>query len=552
VKARIPSADALVVRLSQPVRMLAPIPAVELETTRYARWKAREGEVRFGAETRSRVRFPHRPIDEIMDDVVAERWHEIASIEWFVLVRNLDAWLSRQTQRPRFEVGERIWSHARGQFALRRALVLCSINTLFRAESDQRLQLPRCLRDGIRYASRWESEEGLFLAALSGADAYEPLLDGCMQRWETPTAFGMRVLGVRLPQGTTDNVLLRLGSVVHRNRHRFDAQLANWIEACLNDGSTHARAALTSRLLEQLPREAWSAKGVGRLANWVRKHALQSSEDSLWSELSEEAQRQLKTWLGEITYQDFETIVQHIAFRGIAGPLSDAEVNQLRKRISFWKNYTGQFERMRLLLPKATYLAVKNSGLLQKMSSSVSPLCSSSGEYAMEVAIFSTQEFIIVEFLRSDAECRILLYDRELADVLFDEDVSLSVHHLRLLGTFEVCEPLDHKYIWQSIAYETLLALGVTLDSPNAPVHFFELQADGSTKSWALLVKKPSDTNWAERGNGIWRWRGVGPYEREALSQPLGGWAARWANPPQAAARRIASLRKRSARVRRR
>ncbi|GAL03981.1 hypothetical protein JCM19237_2132 [Photobacterium aphoticum] len=136
---------------------------------------------------------------------------------------------------------------------------------------------------------------------------------------------------------------------------------------------------------------------------------------------------------------------------------------QIHSRTMFWSNYTKHFQRIRALLPEASfhYIAQFNNGLppfVDKLSSS--------GSQDSEVYIFEFSKLIVVEFLRGGlSETRFLNATDWNLKRLFDSR-ELSIDDIRSLSQQEVH---DHLVGWQYFCEKLLrtkFKLTPTTDKP--------------------------------------------------------------------------------------
>ena len=525
-----------------PVRLPPPGKLVRSELATFARQLSDDARANFGIEDLHQIQFPMRDVREVYNLILSERHTEISAIEWMLAVLDKDDFDKGEPQLAS-KTASLVWRHARHYVAARRTLVLLSLkriveearavgNAIQMGHHDGALdsfpfEMARSLRDSQHLAITWDADDGKFLAALASTDAYEPLMRECERRLQTPREFSLEVLETVLPAGVNDGVLAKMGAIV-RNRTSFEARFSDWISRCLDEGTTKARAGLTSTLLEHLPRAAWEDPGVRPLTKWVKENALPNVPRSLFHSLTTKAQTILKQWLGEITYRDFEQVARRIHDRIIPRlPISnpDKAQNALGRRFSFWENYASHFLRVSMFIPPTVFTSLSAEFEDKMRTGSLHELADH--QHDGEICVFETEEFIIIEFLRGrHSETRILKHSPALSTALFGQDVRLNSHHFRALTDFEIRRPLDHQFLWQAAHVKILAKLGLRPALPNNARFKSDLDnRDNFTVGHMLLQESP---RWPEREESLQRanWPDcLIPLERRA-SQSVGGWVS--------------------------
>ncbi len=119
--------------------------------------------------------------------------------------------------------------------------------------------------------------------------------------------------------------------------------------------------------------------------------------------------------------------------------LQNFESNQLRSRREFWANYSNRFERLRILLPRTSQIAIG-----YQINGDVD-LLEDDGSDSTEVCIFDFGEWFVVEFFRGiGSEMRLFPNNFRNEQILFGES-TLSVKRIRCLGG----DRHNHVYLWQ-------------------------------------------------------------------------------------------------------
>lgn len=200
-----------------------------------------------------------------------------------------------------------------------------------------------------------------------------------------------------------------------------------------------------------------------KLVNWLKNNYGLTSNNSRWNQLSIEAKKALKQWIGAVNYRDFEKLVDLIINRL---NLEEWEIRQLRNRKIFWSNYTDRFDRIKILLPASSIQILGNNINRED----ITPLIYDGSE-ATEVCIFDFDKWLIVEFFRGKgSETRIFPKNNELENLLFNSD-RISLKQLRSLSIARD-NVHDHRYCWQSDC-ETLLRSKNIL--PNSAIKYFKI-----------------------------------------------------------------------------
>ncbi|WP_414546471.1 EH signature domain-containing protein [Nostoc sp. CCY0012] len=225
-------------------------------------------------------------------------------------------------------------------------------------------------------------------------------------------------------------------------------QEIRWLLSCLDEMSDTQQIKAVDYLLTNVSKNITSNYYL--VVDWLRNKYRQGEN---WYKLSEPARQRLREWIGGINYSDFQKLVSLILNRL---PLQNFEANRLRSRSKFWANYSNRFERLRILLPKTSQLAIS-----YQIQGDVD-LLEDDGSDPTEVCIFDFGEWFVVEFFRGrGSEIRLFPNNSRNQQILFGES-TLSVKQIRFLGG----EKHDHVYLWQ-IFSRTWLANHGILPNPN-------------------------------------------------------------------------------------
>ena len=241
-----------------------------------------------------------------------------------------------------------------------------------------------------------------------------------------------------------------------------------------------------------------------KLIDWLRQHYGSAIANSLWNELSSEAKAAMRKWLGAVSYQDFQRLVNLILDRV---HLAEHEHRRLKSRSGFWSNYSDRFERIRILLPQSSvkilgsYLNHQDVEILQE-----------DGSNPTEVCIFDFGDWFVVEFFRGNgSETRLFARDAETEQRLFNSQ--LSIKKLRCLG---LNKPIhDHVFCWQYYCERWLKRKSIL---PNqGTTHFKGIPYRYSSYSQQTGLSEPTFDNRRKRDRSLDYWkRDIAQLELEA------------------------------------
>lgn len=225
-------------------------------------------------------------------------------------------------------------------------------------------------------------------------------------------------------------------------------QQVNWLLRCLDEMLTEQQVQAVNILLTTVHNDL--ASNHPQLVEWLRKNYRSGDK---WYELSEPAKQRLREWIGGINYGDFQKLVDLILNRL---DLQKFESNQLSRRKEFWANYSNSFERLRILLPKTSQVAMG-----YQIQGDVE-LLEDDGSDSTEVCIFDFGKWFVVEFFRGrGSETRLFPKNSRNEQILFGKS-TLSVKRMRCLGGVKH----DHVFLWQVFSPTWLKKHGI-FPNPN-------------------------------------------------------------------------------------
>jgi len=228
-------------------------------------------------------------------------------------------------------------------------------------------------------------------------------------------------------------------------------QQVQWLLICLDEMSDSQQIKAVNHLLTNVSNNI--ATNHSLLIDWLRNN-YRNGEN--WYKLSDPARQRLREWIGGIKYGDFQKLVNLILNKL---DLKDFESNQLRKRRDFWANYSNRFERLRILLPQTSQIAIG-----YQIQGDVD-LLEDDGSDRTEVCIFDFGEWFVVEFFRGrGSETRLLPNNSRNQQILFGES-TLSVKRIRCLGG----DRHDHVFLWQFFCRQWLANKGINPNPGTKP-----------------------------------------------------------------------------------
>lgn len=221
-----------------------------------------------------------------------------------------------------------------------------------------------------------------------------------------------------------------------------------WLLSCLDEMSDSQQIKAVNHLLTNVSNDIASNHSL--LVDWLR-HNYRNGEN--WYKLSDPARQRLREWIGGINYGDFQKLVNLILNKL---DLENFESNRLCSRRDFWANYSNRFERLRILLPKTSQIAIG-----YQIQGDVD-LLEDDGSDPTEVCIFDFGEWFVAEFFRGrSSETRLFPKNSRNEQIFFGES-TLSVKEIRSLGG----DKHDHVFLWQ-IFSRTWLANNGILPNPD-------------------------------------------------------------------------------------
>ncbi len=258
-------------------------------------------------------------------------------------------------------------------------------------------------------------------------------------------------------------------------------QQVRWLLSCLDEMSDSQQIKAINHLLTNVSNDI--ATNHSLLIDWLRNNYRNGEK---WYKLSDPARQRLREWIGGINYDDFQKLV-NLIFNRL--DLQDFESNRLCRRRDFWADYSNRFERLRILLPKTSQIAIG-----YQIQGDVD-LLEDDGSDPTEACIFDFGEWFIVEFFRGrGSETRLFPKNSRNEQIFFGES-TLSVKRIRCLSG----DKHDHEFLWQFFCRQWLANKGINPNPGTEP------------------YKNPTADRLQQRENRLEQWKREIEYlEREA------------------------------------
>ncbi|WP_258070309.1 EH signature domain-containing protein [Vibrio jasicida] len=229
---------------------------------------------------------------------------------------------------------------------------------------------------------------------------------------------------------------------------------------------------------------------------------LPNQDDNFWNKLDYSTKQILKKKFKLSNYFDLRSISSALYSEQAAEALgfTEDQIRQIRSRSMFWSNYSSRFERVRVLLPKASFyfVAERNRG--------VPPFVDDIDETGLldtEVYIFEVGKTIVVEFLRGAlSETRFFKNDAWYSKRLFDSRV-LTIAEIRAMSQLEVH---DHLPSWQYFCEKLLRTKFMVIPNDNIP-YFRGLPPEVNLYQEGVgLIVSPDEKMIKERSDKLESW----------------------------------------------
>ena len=426
-------------------------------------------------------------LDEIIQDIVNSNTQNITVLEWIHCLYNKEKWDNLNPERSR-TTSEAIWKAAEQNTWLKQRLLW---NLVLNHGSKIALASSLLSSASVFHLRNSNDQETLkIVQILCNANSAYELAKLCSQKKLTPYQL---FLNHRLPtkalilKQALENTVGIFASITNPSQLLF-----LWIMECLEAMKETQQVKAVEQLLVKVDSNLGTK--YPEIINWLRKHYGSAVPNSRWNELSSQAKTAMRKWLGAVSYQDFQRLVNLILDRM---RLEDHEYNRLKSRSGFWSNYSDRFERIRILLPQSSvkilggYLNNQDVEILQE-----------DGSDPTEVCIFDFGDWFVVEFFRGNgSETRLFARDAKTEQQLFNS--RLSIKKLRCLG---LNKPIhDHVFCWQYYCERWLKQHNIL---PNqGTTHFKGIPYQYSRYSQQTGLSEPTFENKRKRDRSLEYWK---------------------------------------------
>ena len=421
-----------------------------------------------------------RNIDEILTDIQHGRANKVSRLEWVYCIQNKALWDKENPDKSR-ATAEAVWNLAVGDSWLR-CLLLWRLVLYHRVQTEKEQVLAPTLADSFHvFVSRTQDTKLLSIRLvkllIQEQPSYEVTIIAC-EHLLTPKEL---LNSAKLPQG-----IPTVGKALDFVARHFaklkppNEQQVEWLLRCLEEMSLNQQVSAVNDLLTQVPTKVGGS--FPKLVDWLRRYYDPRISGERWHQLSEQAKRALREWIGAVNYGDFASLVDRLLqLLRIEG----WEQNQLHRRKEFWANYSNRFERIRILLPQTSVNALD-----RKVFTADIEILAADGSDPTEVCIFDFGEWFVVEFFRgAGSETRLFHQNTPIEQVLFSS-AKLSIKQIRRLGG----ERHDHKFLWQVYCEQWLRTKGIN-PNPGTPRPRIPTEEQKREREWKLKQWKQEIEN---------------------------------------------------------
>jgi hypothetical protein len=390
-------------------------------------------------------------VDKVLEAIQNAKAAEVSKLEWVYCIYAKAEWDKQNIDRSK-KTSAAIWEVAISQSWLQNYL-LYRIALYYSGQQEQ--VLAKSLAESFEiFANDKSVNQRLpvkIILALRSQDSGRKLAKIACEENLNRTEFLKEIDGclpIYIPGFTkfTEYIVSCFLAIISPNQQQI-----NWLLRCLDEMSTMQQIQAVNHLLTTVHNNV--DNNHPPLVEWLRKNYRYGDK---WYQLSEPGRKKLREWIGGINYRDFQRLVDLILNRL---ELQDFESNQLRRRSEFWANYSNRFERLRILLPRTSQIAIGD-----QINGDVD-LLKDDGSDQTEVCIFDFGEWFVVEFFRGrGSETRLIPNNSRNQQILFGES-TLSVKQIRCLGG----DRHDHVFLWQVFSPKWLKNHGILPNSNTQP-----------------------------------------------------------------------------------
>jgi hypothetical protein len=216
------------------------------------------------------------------------------------------------------------------------------------------------------------------------------------------------------------------------------------------------------------------------LLDYIRQNYAPTSVNTRWKYLNRDTQNKLRELLGTAWFGDFKKFVFQITSQKVAAALNltEGDINQLQKRVTFWSNYQSRLHSFKIFLPLKTSLIIKNLGIEVQEHSAV--IGFESSRFETELCVLEFDNHIVVEYLRGgSSDVKFFNKSNFQAESLLSSS-SLSISYINGMNAVE---EHDHVAFWQN-SCERLLRTKLNITPDNSLKRFKIQEATSDKKSY--------------------------------------------------------------------
>lgn len=441
--------------------------------------------------------YPPREPEQLLELITEGHGDAMSMLEWIHLIGSKADW-DRQNPQKASAASNLIWNSA---FANRRLLRILFIRLAHHFSAPDRSSLADSIITSYRnhFRKNWNRDD----LAISILDGYvrgagpQTLAKESHSLLKQP-ADTLKIAGLPSLPSLVDP---SLDCVVDHflSNQRSSAQV-EWLIECLCLMNSDQQIKAVDALLAGI--HATDGQTYPKLLQWVREHYNPRIPGSNWKRLSDKGKAILQDWFGLVNYAEFEQIVDHIlSLVGRYIDLGYYDINRLKRRKIFWRQYSTHFSRIRVLLPRESLSLLQNF-LKLEINGDIDELLDDGSENT-EICIFDFERCLITEFFRGNgSEIRIFPQKRIYSDILFGTE-KLSIKLIRSMGG----KAMDHVFLWQN-EVERVLRQDWNITPNKEVTRFFKTDEDAELpydRNKGIIAPSPQKAS--ERETKYQRWR---------------------------------------------
>jgi hypothetical protein len=177
---------------------------------------------------------------------------------------------------------------------------------------------------------------------------------------------------------------------------------------------------------------------------WIQNSCLPDLEETLWYQLSEVAQKKLKSFYHVTNFKSVKKIFDALCETSTDPSLTETHARNLTRRTTFWAAYSDSFERVRFLLTQRSKILLSNK--MDLAQERVTVMGTHPLNDASEICIFEIGRYVFIERFRgSDFDLGVFEKSSLLEKLLFESKGLDGA----IIGRLDPDWIVDHKDYWQ-------------------------------------------------------------------------------------------------------